>query len=82
MIMHKNVIICTCMIINNLALRSGGAVVRKRKAIKNNEKKERKMKKEREGYTRLRAGRGGEGEAGEMRGREKNELLCARLSGG
>lgn len=40
--MHKNVIICTCMIINNLALRSGGAVVRKREAIKNNEKKRKK----------------------------------------
>lgn len=24
MIMHKNVIICTCMIINNLALNLGG----------------------------------------------------------
>lgn len=44
MIMHKNVIICTCMIINNLALHLGGG--EKTRSDKGEKKKINKTKKE------------------------------------
>lgn len=72
-------------------------MVRERDAIKSNsnEQKENKGKTRRKREKRKKGrrkkekgtldkglGRGGEGEAGEVRGREKNELLYACLSGG
>lgn len=44
MIMHKNVIICTCMIINNLALHLGGG--EKTRSDKGEKKKINKTTKE------------------------------------
>lgn len=75
--MHKNVIICTCMIINNLALRSGGAVVRKRKAIKNNEKKRKENEKRKK---RVHSTTGGKGKwRGSRWGeREREERVALR----
>lgn len=72
--MHKNVIICTCMIINNLALRSGGAVVRKRKAIKNSEKKKGKWKKKEKGT--LDYGREGEVKGKQVRREGERRTSC------
>lgn len=73
--MHKNVIICTCMIINNLALRSGGAVVRKRKAIKNNEKKKKGKRKKKEKGT-LDYGREGEVKGKQVRWEGERRTSC------
>lgn len=68
MIMHKNVIICTCMIINNLALHLGGG--EKTRSDKGEKKKKiKRRKKKRKGHTGQGVGRGGEGETGEVRER-------------
>lgn len=62
------------MIINNLALRSGGAVVRKRKAIKYNEKKKGKWKKKKKGT--LDYGREGEVKGKQVRWEGERRTSC------
>ena len=55
---------------------------KQRKREKKKKKERKKGRKKEKGTLDKGLGRGGEGEAGEVRGREKNELLYARLSGG